>query len=148
MKWIKLVVVILGALVGAFLIWWGWLIWSVYGYLDKDRRAASIALFVGGGVVFLCSLRFHRQIARSLQRVGKYLWATKYWRGGLILSMVIIVAVGTLLAVRAQHRKTLNVLQYNGHAWGRMSSGTSEHLRGVWGSSSSDVFAVGRGPRK
>ncbi len=49
MKWIKLVVVILGALVGAFLIWWGWLIWSVYGYLDKDMRApVSHSLSVEG----------------------------------------------------------------------------------------------------
>ena len=150
LKWVKSVVIILGALVGAFLIGYG-----VLGALFLNGTG-GIVLIVVGVVVFCCALIFHRQIARPIQMVGKYLWATgkylwatKYRRWGLILSMVAIVAVGTLLVVQAQHRETfretLNVLQYNGHAWSRMSSGTSVYLNGVWGSSSSDVFAVGKG---
>jgi len=34
-------------------------------------------------------------------------------------------------------------LQYDGSTWTSVSNGAEEHLRGVWGSSSSDVFAVG-----
>jgi hypothetical protein len=37
------------------------------------------------------------------------------------------------------------LLHYNGSAWSAMSSGTSNQLHGVWGSSPSDVFAVGSG---
>ncbi len=34
-------------------------------------------------------------------------------------------------------------MHYDGMAWSPMSSGTSAHLRSVWGTSASDVFAVG-----
>ena len=35
------------------------------------------------------------------------------------------------------------ILHYNGSTWSSMTSGTTNYLRGVWGSSGSDVFAVG-----
>ena len=35
------------------------------------------------------------------------------------------------------------ILHYNGSAWSAMTSGTTNSLNGVWGSSGSDVFAVG-----
>jgi hypothetical protein len=35
------------------------------------------------------------------------------------------------------------ILHYDGVAWSAMSSGTGYSLRGVWGSSGADVFAVG-----
>ena len=128
MKWVKLVVSSLGALVGLFLIWLGVVI-LVASEIGADLTL-SMVLVVVGGVVFLCALIF-------------LCWARKYVRWGLILSMVTVVAVGTLLVVQEQQRETLNVLQYNGDAWSRMSSSTSVQLTGVWGSSSSDVFAVG-----
>jgi hypothetical protein len=35
------------------------------------------------------------------------------------------------------------ILHYDGSAWSAMSSGTTNYLDDVWGSSSTDVFAVG-----
>jgi hypothetical protein len=35
------------------------------------------------------------------------------------------------------------ILHYNGSAWIQMDSGTASTLNAVWGSSSSDVYAVG-----
>ncbi len=35
------------------------------------------------------------------------------------------------------------VLRHDGKAWSRMTSGTTKHLHGIWGSSASDVCAVG-----
>ena len=35
------------------------------------------------------------------------------------------------------------ILHYDGTAWKKMTSGTTNRLWGVWGSSSQDVFAVG-----
>jgi len=35
------------------------------------------------------------------------------------------------------------ILHYDGSSWTPMSSGTTNWLEGVWGSSSGDVFAVG-----
>ena len=127
MKWVKLIVIILGALVGAFLILcgvWLWLLYASHG----EAPVLPIAIIVVGVVIFLCALILRRQIARPIQIVGKSLWATKYRRWGLIFSMVTIVVVGMLLVVQARYRETLNVLQYNGHAWSRMSTDTSEHL--------------------
>ncbi len=37
------------------------------------------------------------------------------------------------------------ILHYNGSTWSAMTSGTINTLRGVWGSSATDVFAVGDG---
>ena len=70
MKWVKLVVIILGALVGAFLFGFGALLWLFGG-----TPVMGSVFIIGGGVVFLCALIFGRQIAYSIQRVGKYLWA-------------------------------------------------------------------------
>jgi hypothetical protein len=35
------------------------------------------------------------------------------------------------------------ILHYNGTTWSSVSSGTTQSLRGVWGTSASDVWAVG-----
>jgi len=35
------------------------------------------------------------------------------------------------------------ILRYNGSSWSAMTNGTTLGLAGVWGSSASDVFAVG-----
>ncbi len=35
------------------------------------------------------------------------------------------------------------IFHYDGSAWTEMSSGTTEYLQSVWGSSGSDVFVVG-----
>jgi hypothetical protein len=37
------------------------------------------------------------------------------------------------------------ILHYDGRRWSTMASGTRANLNGIWGSSSSDVFAVGEG---
>ncbi|UCG87456.1 MAG: hypothetical protein JSW71_02615, partial [Gemmatimonadota bacterium] len=37
------------------------------------------------------------------------------------------------------------IVHYDGAGWSAMTSGTGVELRGVWGTSSSDVFVVGRG---
>ena len=148
MKWVKLVAIILSALIGFLLIGYG-------GLLAFSARIISPPVSVviggiGGGVLFLYALIFSRQIARPIHIVGKYfgvtgkhLWATKYGRWGLILCTITIIAVGTLLAVWAQYREIPSALQYDGHTWNTMSSNTSERLIEVWGSSASEVFAVG-----
>ena len=53
-----------------------------------------------------------------------------------------LVLIVTILAFIFSLSSPLSVLS-NGSAWTEMSSGTSNALRGVWGNSSSDVFAVG-----
>jgi hypothetical protein len=35
------------------------------------------------------------------------------------------------------------ILHYDGNNWSLMSSGTTDDINGIWGSSSSDIFAVG-----
>ena len=36
-----------------------------------------------------------------------------------------------------------SIVRYNGTAWSRMDSGSTETLNGVWGASGTDLFAVG-----
>ncbi len=63
MKWVELLVIIHGV----FLIGLG-----VLAALLVNPTGGIVLIVVG--VVFLCALIFRRQIARSIQRVGKYLW--------------------------------------------------------------------------
>jgi len=95
-----------------------------------------IPMTIGAAVFFaigLVLLIFNRQI-------GGFLWATKYRRIGVIITPVILVAVwllvfGVVIPYQEAYQETLS--------WSKMNSGTRAWLYGVWGSSASNVFAVG-----
>ena len=65
----------IGALVGALLIGFGALI--LVASETESGHTFGMVLVVVGGVVFLCTLIFPGQIARSIQRAAKYLWTKK-----------------------------------------------------------------------
>ena len=46
-------------------------------------------------------------------------------------------------SVRQHKNIRIPGLDYTGTGWSRMNSNTPQHLIGVWGSSGSDIFAVG-----
>ena len=104
----------------------------------EDQIIGIIIMIIATSVIFM-AIEPHRLIPRA----AKYIWAAKHRRIGFGITVVAIIAVVTLVVMWAQHRETYNILHYDGITWNEMSSGTTNQLYSVWGSSPSDVFVVG-----
>ena len=59
------------------------------------------------------------------------------------LSLVLSSLLSTASANPGSQMYSGTIMHYDGSTWSEMDSGTPGWLKGVWGSSSSDVFAVG-----
>jgi len=103
---------------------------------------------IGASLWFIALiLYFRRRVVGSITKSVKFFWATKPRRVGLVFTTIILIAVIVFAVLWMQHqsmlRETSNILHYDGNSWSEMSSGTTSWLNDVWGSSASDVFAVG-----
>ncbi len=122
---------------------------SELGYLEEQSDpwdAIVVFWFLAVPLILVSSalIIFSTVSIRSgLRRLGRYLWATKYRRVGVIITPITLILVVVIAVMWIQYEVTFNVLHYDGDSWSTMSSGTTATLSGVWGSSSSDVFAVG-----
>ena len=64
---------------------------------------------------------------------------------GLGIGMLFLVGSFIMIGSKPESATptTTPVNHYDGSNWSKMDSGTTSPLLGVWGSSASDVFAVG-----
>ena len=101
------------------------------------------AFFIPSIIYLAILFWFNRSALGFLITIGERLWGSKLGRAGIAASAVILVAVIVLVVGRTQHQATLNILHYDGTDWSQMSGNSKRDLNAVWGSSASDVFAVG-----
>jgi hypothetical protein len=138
MKWIWRIYENLGGAVAILMLIAG-VILLVFGILGALSRPDLFNFRTIGLISIGISIPL---LLTSLLLMKRFFAGGKGWLK-LGISMVTITVAAMAFVIPWQYGKALNVLHYDGSTWSKMSSTTTTGLQNVWGSSASDVFAVG-----